>query len=103
MAKPSKYKDAKIAKVGEEVKCAYCGKMFKKVQYSQAFCCGECRINYHNKRRPDRVFASRERLRKLDEKREREKKEYWGYTEERERFDDVEECWNVSECLDIYS
>lgn len=48
------YKANKEAKVGAEIECPSCHKVFTKEQYSQAFCCGKCKDAYHNKRNPDR-------------------------------------------------
>jgi len=42
------YKANKQAKVGEMIKCPVCGDVFKKRQYSQAFCCGQCKDTYWN-------------------------------------------------------
>lgn len=38
----------KKAKVGYTIKCPVCHKHFKKIQYSQAFCCRRCKDDYHN-------------------------------------------------------
>lgn len=38
----------KKAKVGEQVACPVCGELFIKKQYSQAFCCGECKDIFWN-------------------------------------------------------
>ena len=42
------YKKNKLAKVGEMLVCPICGEIFKKKQYSQAFCCGQCKDTYWN-------------------------------------------------------
>ena len=42
------YKQNKLAKVGETIVCPICGETFKKKQYSQAFCCGQCKDTYWN-------------------------------------------------------
>lgn len=42
------YKTNKAAKVGEMITCSVCGDVFKKKQYSQAFCCGQCKDTYWN-------------------------------------------------------
>ena len=42
------YKANKSAKVGEMITCPICGEVFKKKQYSQAFCCGQCKDAYWN-------------------------------------------------------
>lgn len=44
----SKYEENKAAKVGTEIICPTCGKHFVKKQYSQAFCCGQCKDKYWN-------------------------------------------------------
>lgn len=38
----------KKAKVGERIACPVCGELFTKKQYSQAFCCGECKDTFWN-------------------------------------------------------
>ena len=38
----------KKAKVGESISCPVCGEVFTKKQYSQAFCCGECKDAFWN-------------------------------------------------------
>lgn len=52
MAKKSKrklqYETNKGAKVGTEITCPICGTKFFKRQYSQAFCCGECKDTFWN-------------------------------------------------------
>ena len=42
------YKTNKGAKSGTIIECPVCHKKFKKIQYSQAFCCGKCKDKYHN-------------------------------------------------------
>ena len=42
------YKDNKAAAVGASIICPVCGKIFKKRQYSQAFCSGACKDAFHN-------------------------------------------------------
>ena len=42
------YKTNKGAKTGTIIECPVCHKKFKKIQYSQAFCCGKCKDKYHN-------------------------------------------------------
>lgn len=42
------YKENKAAKVGTVIKCTVCGEEFTKKQYSQAFCCGQCKDAYWN-------------------------------------------------------
>jgi hypothetical protein len=44
------YQANKQAKVGEEIICPVCGKHFTKKQYSQAFCCGECKDRFWNRK-----------------------------------------------------
>lgn len=45
------YSTNKQASVGEDIKCPICGKVFTKKQYSQAFCCIECKNDYWNLKR----------------------------------------------------
>jgi len=42
------YKDNKAAQVGADIICPVCGRIFRKVQYSQAFCSGTCKDAFHN-------------------------------------------------------
>lgn len=42
------YNTNKGIKVGGKCICPICGKVFVKVQYSQAFCCNDCKVKYHN-------------------------------------------------------
>lgn len=42
------YKENKAAKVGIEITCPICGEVFIKKQYSQAFCCSQCKDTYWN-------------------------------------------------------
>lgn len=71
------YKTNKKARVGTEIECPVCHTKFKKIQWSQAFCCTRCKDKFHNMHDGDRH----------------------RYPSPNE----VEECYNVSECLDIYS
>ena len=48
------YLQNKEAKTGETIKCPICGEVFIKKQYSQAFCCKECKNYYWNVIKPDR-------------------------------------------------
>lgn len=48
------YKNNKAAKVGTEIECPVCHTKFKKRQYSQAFCCTECKDRFWNHHNPDR-------------------------------------------------
>ena len=48
------YKKNKKAKVGEQIECPVCYSKFKKIQYSQAFCCTHCKDKYHNRHDGDR-------------------------------------------------
>lgn len=50
MDRNQQYKANKEAKVGETIICPVCGEAFIKKQYSQAFCCGECKDKFWNKR-----------------------------------------------------
>lgn len=45
------YKINKIAKVGENISCPFCGKTFIKKQYSQSFCCSTCKDGYWNRKK----------------------------------------------------
>lgn len=38
----------KAAKTGDMITCPVCGEVFKKRQYSQVFCCGQCKDAYWN-------------------------------------------------------
>ena len=42
------YKENKKAKVGTIIECPICHTKFKKIQYSQAFCCTRCKDKFHN-------------------------------------------------------
>lgn len=42
------YAENKAAKVGETITCPICGMGFTKRQYSQAFCCSECKDAFWN-------------------------------------------------------
>ena len=44
------YKINKEAKTGTEITCPVCGTKFIKKQYSQAFCCTQCKDSFWNKR-----------------------------------------------------
>lgn len=72
------YRTNKEAKVGTEIECPVCHTKFIKRQYSQAFCCTQCKDKFHNRHDGDRY--NYENL-----------------------CDDYDECFNVSEVLDIYS
>ena len=72
------YKLNKEAKTGETIECPICHTKFIKRQYSQAFCSTQCKDKFHNNRNKDR--HNYESL-----------------------CDDYDECFNVSEVLDIYS
>ena len=50
----NRYLQNKEAKTGETIKCPICGEVFIKKQYSQAFCCKECKGYYWNAAKPDR-------------------------------------------------
>ena len=50
----NRYLQNKEAKTGETIKCPICGEIFIKKQYSQAFCCKECKGYYWNAAKPDR-------------------------------------------------
>lgn len=50
----SLYKTNKEAKVGETIECPVCHTKFTKRQYSQEFCCGQCKDKFHNMRSKDR-------------------------------------------------
>ena len=45
------YHANKDAKVGSIIECPVCHKPFKKIQYSQAFCSGECKDRFWNANR----------------------------------------------------
>lgn len=42
------YRDNKAARVGADIICPVCGQIFRKIQYSQAFCSGACKDAFHN-------------------------------------------------------
>lgn len=48
MKRKERYKLNKDAKVGEEITCPVCNDTFVKKQYSQTFCCGQCKDKYWN-------------------------------------------------------
>ena len=50
----NRYLQNKEAKTGDTIKCPICGDVFIKKQYSQAFCCKECKGYYWNAAKPDR-------------------------------------------------
>ena len=72
------YDNNKAAKVGETINCLVCNKTFIKKQYSQVFCCGECKDKFWN-RRGDRHKSGY--YKKYDEQHpERvERAVLWGY------------------------
>ena len=45
------YLNNKSAKVGDMITCPICGEVFKKKQYSQAFCCKQCKDTFWNNKR----------------------------------------------------
>lgn len=48
------YKLNKEAKTGEIIECPVCHRKFVKRQYSQAFCCTNCKDKFWNRHNPDR-------------------------------------------------
>ena len=38
------------AKTNTILSCAFCGRPFRKIQYSQVFCCTLCKDRYHNQK-----------------------------------------------------
>ena len=56
------YKANKAAKVGETIKCTYCGTPFVKKSYQQAFCCTECKDKWWNQKRRDNGYFRRYNL-----------------------------------------
>ena len=48
------YKTNKKAKTGAIIECPICHTKFKKIQYSQAFCCTQCKDKFHNRNCSDR-------------------------------------------------
>ena len=48
------YKENKNASVGTLIECPVCHKKFIKKQYSQAFCCLQCKDKFHNRHNKDR-------------------------------------------------
>ena len=60
------YKKNKEAKTGELIECPVCHTKFKKIQYSQAFCCGHCKDKFHNRHDGDRHGPTQEERRQDD-------------------------------------
>lgn len=60
---PSLYHKAKRAKVGSNIECPVCGRVFCKKSYQQAFCSnkgpGNCKDVYWNTVDEDRMFRAR--------------------------------------------
>ena len=56
----STYTINKSAKTGEMIECPVCHTVFKKKQYSQAFCCSKCKDKYHNSHDGDRHLHKRD-------------------------------------------
>ncbi len=54
--KIKRYDINKSAKVGTEIICPVCGKMFIKKSYQQAFCSTECKDKYWNQKRKDNGY-----------------------------------------------
>ena len=48
------YKKNKKAQNGTIIECPICHTKFKKIQYSQAFCCIKCKDKFHNNHDGDR-------------------------------------------------
>lgn len=44
----TRYNKVKDAKIGEEISCPVCGKVFTKKTYQQKFCCTKCKNKYWN-------------------------------------------------------
>ncbi len=44
------YQRNKEAKVHEIIECPVCHTKFEKIQWAQAFCCGQCKEKFHNMR-----------------------------------------------------
>lgn len=51
------YKINKEAKVGETIECPICHSKFKKIQYSQAFCCSKCKDKFWNSKGDRHYYA----------------------------------------------
>lgn len=45
-----RYNENKAAKVGTELICPVCGEKFTKRQWMQAFCCGQCKDKFWNRK-----------------------------------------------------
>ncbi len=54
MKKNGLYKTNKEAKVHEIIECPVCHTKFEKIQWSQAFCCTQCKDKFHNMQCKDR-------------------------------------------------
>lgn len=48
------YRTNKEAKVHEIIECPVCHTKFEKIQWTQAFCCSQCKDKFHNMRCKDR-------------------------------------------------
>lgn len=48
------YRFNKESKVGKVIECPVCHCTFRKIQYSQAFCCMSCKDKFHNRHDGDR-------------------------------------------------
>ena len=48
------YKINKQKKVGELIECPVCHTKVVKIQYSQVFCCGNCKDRFWNRHNKDR-------------------------------------------------
>ncbi|MDE5998265.1 MAG: hypothetical protein K2G77_08670 [Muribaculaceae bacterium] len=53
------YRTNKEAKVHEIIECPVCHTKFEKIQWSQAFCCGQCKDKFHNMRCKDKFHNMR--------------------------------------------
>lgn len=91
------YHDNKKAAVGSEIECPVCHKKFKKVQYSQSFCCGECKDRFWNANR-GKVKPSEKVALKMEGWLARDKSGYlrlWRIKPQKETNFDFGECWGL--------
>ena len=95
------YLENKKKKVGEICTCPICGEVFIKKQYSQAFCCGQCKDRYWN----DKKDRHREGYHKEYNMKHPERLERVGIYEEDGKFGHYDEdgnFWSFEEEAGFY-